>query len=457
MILLVALLVATVTAAAVDIGADGNVLSIPSEHAVPTSATNGDRITAVLCLAIGTSADDDGGGQDTATDGRDDLGRAKLLIASMRARMDVDHVLDEFLVVVPDRELPTVRDALLPDSGALQKKMRFVPERSLLVDDDTGAPLFHEAWDTGADEPWAGNAVQMALKLLVSRVVRTPFYLTLDADVLVAGGGRGGGDSGGGGRARVTLDDLLPSTGPGTGGGGRRALYWPEPRGVHAHWWRASAALLRMGPKRGSEEGADPGGGAHAATGPLPDPVPQHLVPGGEAGFGVTPALLSTAGARLVLRRLRALYGARFVARWIGAWGKPAAVDLQGPPPFGGNSGAPENLRMWWSEYTLYRLVLAASGVFDALHACDGHCDGSGSPRLVCTGGGGGGGGDGGDGGGGGSVWFAGGGAWRAWNAAAVFDQRGRGPWERRCLFAVVQSTAQVPVAELAAAVGPWL
>ena len=190
---------AIATTAAVDISTIGD--------ASPASVTNR-SLTAILCLAI---ADGGGGDHDGGGGGRRDLDRAQVLLASMRAYMDVANTLEEFLVVVPDRQLPTIREALLRadaaagDGDALERIIRFIPERSLLLaDDKDGTPVF--------DDAWASNAVQMALKLLVSRIVRTPFYLTLDADVLVAGGGSGGSGGGnhGDGRRRVTLDDLVP-------------------------------------------------------------------------------------------------------------------------------------------------------------------------------------------------------------------------------------------------------
>jgi len=39
-------------------------------------------------------------------------------------------------------------------------------------------------------------------------------------------------------------------------------------------------------------------------------------------GFGVTPALLSTGGARMVLGRLKELYGEeRYISDWVSQWG----------------------------------------------------------------------------------------------------------------------------------------
>lgn len=66
--------------------------------------------------------------------------------------------------------------------------------------------------------------------------------------------------------------------------------YWGS-RGVHPHWWEGSARLLDY----------------------------DHD-DGGKGGFGVTPAVLSTGGALVVLARLREVGGEAWAEHWIGGW-----------------------------------------------------------------------------------------------------------------------------------------
>ncbi|CAN0536973.1 unnamed protein product, partial [Laminaria digitata] len=88
-------------------------------------------------------------------------------------------------------------------------------------------------------------------------LVKTSFYLTLDADVLCTKEG-------------LSEEDLLPRG---------KGNFVPEGRHVHPRWWHGAAKTL------GVEE----------------DPLGQ--------GFGVTPAVLSTEGAKLAVERLRTVHG----------------------------------------------------------------------------------------------------------------------------------------------------
>ncbi|CAM9355066.1 unnamed protein product, partial [Hapterophycus canaliculatus] len=176
---------------------------------------------------------------------------------------------------------------------------------------------------------------------------QTPFYLTLDADVLCT-------------KDKLSEQDLVRQG---------KGNYLPEGREVHPKWWSRSARTLRV------EE--DPTG----------------------SGFGVTPAVLSTAGAKLTLGRLREVHGSDdgFLSRIFDLWvGDP---DLR------------------WSEYTLYRSALDHFDTFDALHAV-------GTTRLL----------------GDESVWYSK--QFEAWNATAAFDESAAG-------FVVVQSSARIGVGEI--------
>jgi hypothetical protein len=95
-----------------------------------------------------------------------------------------------------------------------------------------------------------------------------------------------------------------------------------EPRGVHPHWWRGSAAIL------GLTEDAYP-----------------------NAAFGVTPAVLSTIGSVITTSLIRDVFkDDDWQQRWLMSW----------------DDGT------WWSEYTLYRLALDIRGLFDKIHVASG-------------------------------------------------------------------------------------
>ncbi|CAM9511053.1 unnamed protein product [Ectocarpus sp. 12 AP-2014] len=181
----------------------------------------------------------------------------------------------EFFVVVPGAELAQIEATICnrvsngrmgsafcaKDSGNL--KLTMVDEIQLLS--NAGVNKVESRWHT--------YSVQMALKLLASSLVQTPFYLTLDADVLCS-------------KDQLTEEDLLPQG---------KGNYVPEGRNVHSAWWSEAAKTL------GVEEN-----------------------PTGE-GFGVTPAVLSTRGATLALERLRAVHGKEGFLRAIldGWWVEP--------------------------------------------------------------------------------------------------------------------------------------
>jgi hypothetical protein len=112
-----------------------------------------------------------------------------------------------------------------------------------------------------------GYYLQMALKLLVHRLVRTRFYLCLDADIVLM--------------RPTTLAELVDKDG--------RAVYQREPKGYHASWWRHSEALLR---------------------------VPETCVPPDD-GFGVTPALLARNVSAHAIEILQRELGWFWMHRWL--------------------------------------------------------------------------------------------------------------------------------------------
>ena len=149
--------------------------------------------------------------------------------------------------------------------------------------------------------------LQMTLKLLCAKLVHTPYYITLDADV-------------------VANRPLRPELFVAPDG---RGFFDPEPRPVHDDWWFNSAVLL------GVQDDFD----AHGR------------------GFGVTPAVLSTYGSLWVLEGLRSRFlsfawentSTTFLEQWL---------SLYGALPY-----------LLFTEYTVYRLALDHLGLFEVLHA----------------------------------------------------------------------------------------
>jgi hypothetical protein len=186
------------------------------------------------------------------------------------------------LVVVPDAEAEHLCIAL----SGFAKKLAFPVE--VLAESNLLPP--------GEYYPYAA---QMAIKLLVARVIATPFYITLDADVVLL--------------RDFNVSELLrpiSTSDPGKEGV-FRGVYIPESRyAFHPDWWAGSEAFLGLALSRNHET----------------------------QGFGVTPAVLSTFGALQVVERVREALGSPedFVLRWLSAFGRGSL----------------------WSEYTLYRVVL---------------------------------------------------------------------------------------------------
>ena len=221
-------------------------------------------------------------------------------------------------------------------------------------------------------------AVQMALKLLVSSIVRTDHYLTLDADVLLL---------------QPNLLPLLVHQG--------LALFQDESRGVHWYWWQGSAAVLGL-----------------ASTSVLSPPTSHE--PTGD-GFSVTPALLSTYGALVTLsllkRRFYPIGGEAWVSLWVSTLGEAETEAEENVPSFVSEKGV--GGVVVWTEYTLYRLALdSVGGLFSALHLSS--SSSSNLPQLHCL-----------------DVWFAADLPWR-WLEARALLQSDRLP----CIFSVVQSTS---------------
>lgn len=116
-----------------------------------------------------------------------DVDLALLLLETLKARGAME-IFGDFFMVVPSAELERI-EAILRQASFItendSKGVVLVDERRLLPRDGNIEP-----W-------WSKYALQMALKLLVSSLIRTEYYLTLDADILCS-------------KVGLSEEDLLP-------------------------------------------------------------------------------------------------------------------------------------------------------------------------------------------------------------------------------------------------------
>ncbi len=198
---------------------------------------------------------------------------------------DDNSPIHELLIFVPNRHYHLLSQAITGLSQSLPFPVRILAE-SLL--------FFGDVSEWKAD-PYA---VQMSLKLLVAKVVRTPFYLTLDADILllrrfsyrdIIRGTIRDGDRVPGNvlendpvYARTVLGHQLSTNSTGYHQyllPHQQAVYHHEDYSVHDFWWEGARTFL------------------NAATDV------------GHLGFGVTPAMLSVWGSLTALGMVRATIG----------------------------------------------------------------------------------------------------------------------------------------------------
>lgn len=131
----------------------------------PVSKSPSRRLSAVLLVTL------------------EDAHRAMVLLATLQACGAMD-LFQDFFVIVRSQEIARFNEMRL--------NARFNTDSIVVVDEKKLLP------GGGRVEPWWDKyALQMALKLLASSLVRTPYYLTLDADVLCT-------------KATLTEEDLLP-------------------------------------------------------------------------------------------------------------------------------------------------------------------------------------------------------------------------------------------------------
>jgi len=256
----------------------------------------------------------------------DDLSRSMILLNSLKL-VPTDTVL-ELLIFVPNDHLPLLKK---PIDGMMAKGFNF--STSVYSEQVLFRRPFAEYTNTAY--PYA---LQMAIKLLAAQLVTTPFYITLDADVMLLHPfstdmllSEHTQDVS---FTSFTFDDSGIQSHPLTIGSSNhyKAAYHYEDRSVHPNWWSGSETLLGVGPSK-------------------------ELV-----GFGVTPALLSTFGSLSTVAMICSSleeYATEFdgVGRMQRSWRSmqtTAACEerwLDGLGVSGSRSGL-------WSEYTAYRLAL---------------------------------------------------------------------------------------------------
>lgn len=280
--------------------------------------------------------------------------RRSLILFRTLAGLPRPSCVHELLVLCPDTQAHDIAAELGDFYKGLGKEQDF-PIR--VVGENT---LFARGGIPASADKYG---LQMALKLLVAKVVQTPFYLTLDADLVLL--------------KPELLSSVLLAT------GGKRAVFEDEGRDVHPEWWMGSAALLGLaGDQKDVMDSSE------------------------KAGFGVTPSALSTFGARLTVREVLlrvsecfpmnaptqrtpqggtassdlALLEEVWLTHFLRPYGgdqterKAVVIDAGGSSSSSTDEGTggqclPEGQVVLWSEYTLYRLALGHKHVFHGLHS----------------------------------------------------------------------------------------
>ncbi len=181
----------------------------------------------------------------------DDLSRASILLS--RLVVSESGGISSLLIIAPDGHLPYLAPLIPPTIPGSAVPITLLPDSSLLP---------------SIKPHWHGYPTSMLLKLAASSAVETPFYVTLDADLVPLAGD-------------LRASDFVR---------GGRGNHVPEGRAVHPGWWRSSADLLGVA--------LDMSAG----------------------GFGVTPAVLSAEGARAVVGMIGGVLGEGWEEAMVGNW-----------------------------------------------------------------------------------------------------------------------------------------
>jgi hypothetical protein len=227
--------------------------------------------------------------------GGDDLNRAHILFASL-TRFAEPGLFDDLWVVVPAAEVAQVEAAF---ARWRSLNIRVLSENALVP-------------GLAAYPKMRGWRKQQIVKLAAATRMRSPFYLTLDADVICL--------------KPLNRDKLIVDG---------RALMQYEPRSQHPKWWKSSARILRMSPMVG-------------------DP---------SVGATVTPALLARDLCLALMQELQKVTGA---ASWVDAL---CQLHLPWNPR---NWWPGRVLKLKWTEYSLYYLCAHKLGLLDRYHVTAG-------------------------------------------------------------------------------------
>lgn len=118
---------------------------------------------------------------------------------------------EEFLVVTPKQDMARIEQELEPYSAHLP--LRYIDEKNLIP----------EAMNRKGVGGWRK---QQLIKLAVSSIVRSTYYITLDADVLL--------------KNTTSNEDLIING---------KALLQHQHKSVRPHWWKGSAETLKVDPE----------------------------------------------------------------------------------------------------------------------------------------------------------------------------------------------------------------
>jgi len=284
----------------------------------------------------------------------DSAPRIANLLASMRAFLE-PRVVAELLVLVPDAELDwwsLAASALGADApwGAT----RVVPESQALP-----TPVHRlRASAPGAARREArglGYRTQMLLKLAAGSLVRTPFYVTLDCDVVL--------------RQALRTDDLLDTS-------RRRALAQGAMRGPHAKRWLSDSldALFGETPGAAAEAAIDVAVQTHATndknerlyTSAFKTLASRVASCGAETtsrGVGVTPAILSAATARRAIAFLDETY--------LDQTSDASSDERKENTRWDARLFRSLDSGLDWTEYGVYAAFLCVEGTFHETHFVD--------------------------------------------------------------------------------------